>query len=80
MLPTLQGSAADAAVALQGNPALPEALGGPFGSLLVALVVVALIVFIGRYVMSVAWRLVKIAIVIVGLAWLVLTILPMLGL
>lgn len=76
----LHGSAADAAVTLQANPALPAALGGPFGSLLVALVVVALIVFIGRYVMSVAWRLVKIAIVIVGAAWLVLTILPMLGL
>lgn len=80
MLPTLQGSAAQAIVTLQEMPVLPEPLGGPFGSLLVALVVVALILFIGRFVMSVAWRLVKIAIVVVGLAWLVLTVAPMVGL
>jgi hypothetical protein len=38
------------------------------------------VLFIGRYVMSVAWRIIKIAIVLVGLAWLVITVAPMLGL
>jgi hypothetical protein len=72
--PTATGTAA---VALQ---TLPGPLNDPLGALLAALVVVALVLFIGRYVMSVAWRIIKIAIVLVGLAWLVITVAPMLGL
>jgi hypothetical protein len=82
MAPTLTAPAwylTVAPVLLQEAPATPEFLGGPVGTLLAALVVIALILFIGRYVMSVAWRIVKIAIVLVGIAWLVLNVLPALG-
>jgi hypothetical protein len=72
-------TATAAVVSLQSMPTLPELVASPLGKLLAALVVVALILFIGRYVMSVAWRIVKIAIVVVGVAWLALTVLPMLG-
>jgi hypothetical protein len=72
-------TATAAVVPLQSMPTLPELVASPLGKLLAALVVVALILFIGRYVMSVAWRIVKIAIVVVGVAWLALTVLPMLG-
>jgi hypothetical protein len=65
-----------AVAVLQSLPA-PDALAGsPLGSLLVALVVVALVVFVGRFVLSVAWRLVRIAIVLVGVAWLLSVFVP----
>lgn len=82
MLPSLHGAAAHApavVVPLQEMPADLGLAGSPLGNLLVALVVIALILFIGRYVMSVAWRILKIAIVVVGLLWLVSVVLPMLG-
>jgi hypothetical protein len=66
-----------AALPLQEIPAAPGPLGGPLGTLLMALVVIALVLFLGRSVMSVAWRVVKLAVVLVGLAWLALTVAPM---
>lgn len=70
-------------IALQsvGHPlqATPELLATPLGKLLVALVVVALVLVVGRFVMNMAWRLLKIAIVLVGIAWLVAVVLPEIG-
>ena len=69
-------AALGALAVLQGLPA-PGALGGTFvGKLLVALVVVALVVFVGRFVLSVAWRLVRVAIVVVAVAWLFSVVVP----
>jgi hypothetical protein len=79
LLPTA-ATAAAALVPLQELPASPELAGGPIGNLLVALVVIALVLFVGRFVLSVAWRILKVAIVVVGLAWLFVTVAPMLGL
>lgn len=45
---------------------VPEPLDSQFGRLLIALVVVALIVVVGRAVLSVAWKLLWIAIVVVA--------------
>jgi hypothetical protein len=41
--------------------------GGPLVRLLVAIVVVGVVVLVGRFVLSIAWRLVTIAAVVVGL-------------
>lgn len=46
---------------------LGGALGGPLGQLLLAIVAVGVVVLIGRVVLKVAWRLVTIAAVVVGL-------------
>jgi hypothetical protein len=48
---------------------------GPVGSLLIALVVIALVVLVGRIALNVAWRLVTIAVTVVALVWVVLTFL-----
>jgi len=40
--------------------------GGLLGRLMVAIVVVAVVVLVGRFVLSVAWRLVTIAALVVG--------------
>ncbi|GAB3691360.1 hypothetical protein GCM10028857_28650 [Salinarchaeum chitinilyticum] len=45
---------------------IPGPLDSQFGRLLIALVVVALIVVVGRTVLSVAWKLLWIAIVVVA--------------
>ena len=45
---------------------------GPLGSppgILVALVVLAVIVLVGRFLLALAWRLVLIALVVVGVLW-----------
>ena len=59
--------------------ALVLALGGlmssQLGTLLVALVAITVIVLIGRFVLSVAWKLLIIATVLVGAAWVVTTVL-----
>lgn len=55
-------------------------LATPLGKLLVALVVIALVLILGRLVMNLAWRLLKIAIIIVGLLWLVSVVIPSIGL
>lgn len=54
--------------------------GTPLGKLLVALVVLALVLFVGRFVMGIAWKLLRIAIVVVGLLWLLSVVVPALGL
>ncbi|SEA12709.1 hypothetical protein SAMN04488065_1979 [Haloplanus vescus] len=41
-------------------------LGGPFGQLLVAIVAIGVVVLVGRVVLKVAWRLVTIAALVVG--------------
>lgn len=51
----------------------------PLGKLLAALVVVAVVLFVGRFVMNVAWRLLRIAIVLVGAAWFVSVFTPGMG-
>ncbi|MFB6069287.1 MAG: hypothetical protein ABEJ90_05110 [Halobacterium sp.] len=55
------------------------ALGGltssPLGTLLLALVAVAVVVLVGRVVLSIAWKLVVAAILVVGAAWVVTTLL-----
>ncbi|GAA0262956.1 hypothetical protein GCM10009000_094070 [Halobacterium noricense] len=59
--------------------ALALALGGltssPLGTLLVALVAITVIVLVGRFVLSVAWKLLVVATVLVGAAWVVTTLL-----
>jgi hypothetical protein len=45
-------------------------LGEPLGQLLLAIVVIGVVVLVGRVVLSVAWRLVTIAAVVVGLLFL----------
>jgi hypothetical protein len=50
---------------------------GPLGSppaLLVGLILLALVVLIGRVVLAVAWRLVVVAVVVVGLLWILGTL------
>lgn len=46
--------------------ALPEVLGAPYDRLLVALLAVAAILLIGRILLSLAWKLVVVATLIVG--------------
>jgi len=41
-------------------------LGGPLGQLLLAIVVIGVVVLVGRVVLQVAWRLVTIAALIIG--------------
>ncbi|WP_336036625.1 hypothetical protein [Halobacterium yunchengense] len=57
----------------------PLALGGltssPLGTLLLALVVVTVVVLVGRVVLSVAWKLLVVATLLVGAAWVVTTLL-----
>ncbi|MCG1003778.1 MULTISPECIES: hypothetical protein [Halobacterium] len=59
--------------------ALALALGGltssPLGTLLVALVAITVIVLVGRFVLSVAWKLLVIATILVGAAWVVINVL-----
>jgi hypothetical protein len=57
----------------------PDLFTSPVGTLLIALVVIAVILFVGRYVMSVAWRLIRLAIVVVAIIWLATVVAPMVG-
>ncbi|MFB6221665.1 MAG: hypothetical protein ABEH90_09545 [Halolamina sp.] len=59
-------------VPLQGPP-LP---GGILGKLVIAIVAIAVVVLVGRIILSIAWKLVIIASVVVGLLWLVSVVLP----
>lgn len=57
---------------LQSLPALPALGLGPLASppgILVTLVVLAIIVFVGRFLMSLAWRLLLVAIAVVVVLW-----------
>lgn len=47
----------------------------PLGTLLLALVAITAIVLVGRFLLNVAWRLVVIATVVVGAAWVTTTVL-----
>jgi hypothetical protein len=42
-------------------------LGEPLGQLLLTIVVIGIIIVVGRVVLKIAWRLVTIAVVVVGL-------------
>lgn len=54
--------------------ALQGLLATPLGKLLVALVVITVIVLVGRFVLSIAWRLLVIATIVVAALWLVSTV------
>ena len=43
------------------------ALGGPLGQLLLVIVAIGVVVVVGRIVLKIAWRLVTIAAIVVGL-------------
>lgn len=45
---------------------IPEPLDTQFGRLLIALVAVAVIVLVGRFVLAVAWKLLWIAVIVVA--------------
>ncbi len=49
-------------------------LGSPLGQLLIALAVVALVIVVGKFVLSLAWRLVTIGVVVVAGLYLLSTI------
>lgn len=53
-----------------------SAVADPIGMLLVAVVVLALVVLIGRFVLNVAWRLLRIAAVVIGLLWGISVLVP----
>jgi len=44
----------------------PGVLAGPLGRILVVLIGIAIVVLVGRFVLSIAWRLVTIGAVLVG--------------
>ena len=51
---------------------LPE---GPLGQALIAVIAIGVVVLVGRVLLSVAWKLVLIASVVIGALWLVTTFL-----
>jgi hypothetical protein len=57
----------------------PLLLGGmtatPLGTLLLALVAITVIVLVGRFVLSVAWKLLVVATIVVAGIWVVSTVL-----
>jgi type IV secretory pathway VirB2 component (pilin) len=63
------------------GPTLPalligDVLSGPLGQLFAVIVVVGVVVLVGRIVLRIAWRLVTIAAVVVGLLLLATMFLP----
>ena len=48
-------------------PAAVGLLATPLGKLLVALIVMSIVVLLGRFVLNVAWKLVVVATVVVGI-------------
>lgn len=63
-----------AAVALPTVLQAGGLLGSPLGKLLLALLAVAVVIFLGRIVLDIAWKLVLAAAVIVGVIWLLTTV------
>lgn len=51
---------------------IPE---GPLGQALFVLIAIAIVILVGRVVLSIAWKLVLIASVIIGALWIVSTVL-----
>lgn len=58
---------------------LGGALDAPLGELLVALVAVGVVILVGRVLLRLAWRLVTIGAVVVGLLFLAQTVVPALA-
>lgn len=71
------GASMFASGTLAGLGSTPLALGGlmatPLGKLLVALVAITVIVLVGRLVLSVAWKLLIVATLVVAALWVVST-------
>ena len=69
---TVRSGMTASSLALADVAALTQAgvIGGQTGQLLVALVVVALVVIVGKFVLKLAWRLVTIGIVVVAALYL----------
>jgi hypothetical protein len=65
MLPTKTTLLLDGLLALDG-------LGSPIGRLAIAIVAIAIIIIVGKIVLNIAWRILTIAAVIVGI-WYLLT-------
>jgi len=61
MYPAVLGAAMDATLLQLG------VLASPLGRLLAALVAVAVVLFVGRFLLSLAWRVVTIAVVVVAI-------------
>ncbi|GGL26554.1 hypothetical protein GCM10009037_07720 [Halarchaeum grantii] len=58
--------------------ALPLAFGipgGQLGTLLVALIAALVVVLVGKFVLNVAWKLLVLAVVVIGALWVVTTVL-----
>ena len=62
---TASDVAADLGVALSQTGVLGE----PVGQVLVALVVIALVIVVGKFLLSLAWRLITIAVVVVAVVF-----------
>ncbi|MES3161763.1 MAG: hypothetical protein PPP55_09375 [Halorubrum sp.] len=62
--PVLDGTVAHAALPTQAG-----VLGDPLGQLLVGLVVIAAVIVVGKFLLSLAWRLVTIAAVVVAVVF-----------
>lgn len=56
---------------LAAMPLQLDAFNSTLGRLLLAVVVIGVVVFVGRFVLSVAWKLVVVAAVVVGALWVV---------
>lgn len=74
----MTGSAVLLGLVAQQAPKLGQLPATPLEKLLVALVALALVVFIGRFVLGIAWKLVRIGIVVVGALWVVSVAAPQL--
>lgn len=49
---------------------VPALFATPLGKLLLAVVLLGVVVLVGRFVLHVAWRLITIAAVVIGVLWL----------
>ncbi|MFC6753668.1 hypothetical protein [Halorubrum tibetense] len=54
---------------IPGALAQAGVLGDPMGQLLIALVVIAVVIVVGKFLLSLAWRLITIAVVVVAVAF-----------
>lgn len=53
-----------------------EFVATPVGKLLVAIAGLAVVVLVGRFVLNMAWRLLRIAAVVIGVLWLISVVAP----
>ncbi len=61
--------ASDLGTGIGNTPAQTGVLGDPVGQVLIALVVIALVIVVGKFLLSLAWRLVTIAVVVVAVVF-----------